>query len=525
MTDFHEFTLSSATFEALLALDEVADWRRDAEKLCQIGLSKASSVHTRTGDVVDVARRLSFGRAGKSERIFKFIEAEVLREFSAQLTGKLAVYRGHYDFVYYSTGGFFSKHVDHVNAYGPGLCCWHALVCLDAEACEGGATLVHSSVTHASSATVTPGSVLAIRNGVPHEGCMVKSGRKVLLKFEIFQFADASGSEESLSEELVPCECGDGVCHVERRLLLRRPFFERLVAFEGPRKDVRLGGFSVSECRVLQRFLAGDVALSENPGEIAMVHAVLEFISAPEASLSLAELSELCARDFVSTKDRRAARRLASLAGDEYRFFGVIQSWSVNVKDIWDLCLDLCSTDMFLSDVCVVSSGSIVMTTSRGPRWHPEKPSGFIELKEMRTDVHIFGPVSSLGTRDTFETMDVLLKEQVCASSADHWEIEETKAEVVEEMKVGASSPLPASLSVVDGAKLARLLVRHTSRSDFKQILESCVGMARFRREVVEDACNDGESFFTTTLYESRVYQFEWLLAKKSFLGINLETP
>jgi len=35
---------------------------------------------------------------------------------------------------------------------------------------------------------------------------------------------------------------------------------------------------------------------------------------------------------------------------------------------------------------------------------------------------------------------------------------------------------------------------------------------------VVEDACNDGESFFTTTMYESRVYEFEWALCTKAFL-------
>jgi hypothetical protein len=516
MADYHETVLSPLAFEELLALEDVAAWRSQVEELSQKNALKASSVHTRAGDVVDPLRRLSFGRPGRSERVFDFIDASILKEVCDKLEGTLAVYRGHYDLVYYAPGGFFSKHVDHVNAYGPGLCCWHALVCLDAEGCEGGRTLVHADAAHASSASVTPGACLLIRNGVPHEGLKVESGRKVLLKFELFQF-EARKAMRGLKaeEEMVPCLCADGVVDVERRFLLRQPFFERLVAFEGAREEMKLGGVAVSECRALRLFLAGDETLSRSPEDLLNAHEVLHYISAPEAALTVSELACLCAREVVVTSDRRTARRLATLAGEDYVFFGVVQSWSVNVKDIWDICLDLCRTETFTSNLCVVSSGHVVLTTSPGPRWHKKDEHGRISLPELNRQVRLFA-ADSEEARDTFETMDALLERQVCASSVDHWNIAE-RGESGEASPRRASPP-PASLDVADGVKLARLLVRRTSRMDFRKILEACAGTARFRHEVVEDACNDGESFFTTTMYESRVYEFEWALCTKAFL-------
>jgi hypothetical protein len=516
MADYHEIALSPLTFEDLLASEDVVLWRRQVDELSQKSALKASAVHTRSGDVVDPERRLSFGRPGRSEGVFDCIDAAILKEVSERLEGTLAVYRGHYDLVYYAAGGFFSKHVDHVNAYGPGICCWHALVCLDAEGCEGGRTLVHAGVAHASSASVTPGMCLLIRNGVPHEGLKVEGGRKVLLKFELFQFDSRKRMPASeVEEETVSCLCADGVVDVERRFLLRQPFFERLVAFEGAREDVKLGGLSVSECKALRLFLAGDEALARSPEELSNAHEVLHYISAPEAALTVSELACLCAREVIVTGDRRTARRLAALAGEDYVFFGVVQSWSVNIKDIWDICLDLCRTETFTSNLCVVSSGHVALTTSPGPRWHKQDEHGFVSLPELDREVRLF-EVGSGEARDTFETMDALLKRQVCAASVDHWNIAESGESGAASPR--RASPPPASLDATDGVKLARLLVRRTSRKDFRKILEACVGMARFRREVVEDACNDGESFFTTTLYESRVYEFEWALCTKAFL-------
>jgi hypothetical protein len=108
--------------------------------------------------------------------------------------------------------------------------------------------------------------------------------------------------------------------------------------------------------------------------------------------------------------------------------------------------------------------------------------------------------------------MDGLLKKQVCGSSIHYWQ--KTPCENLNPSTTSRRTPL----SALGATKLTKLLVRNTPRDDFRSILESCVGMARFRHELVEDACNDGESFLTTTMYESRVYEFEWLLMKKSFL-------
>jgi len=521
MADYHEVALSPAVFAQLLSLEDLSSWGKHVEQLSQTNALKASAVHSRSGDVVDPQRRLSFGRSGRSEGVFDFIDASVLKEISERVGGGAtwAVYRGHYDLVYYAPGGFFAKHVDHVNAYGPGICCWHTLVCLDAEGCEGGQTLVHSSVAHASSVTTTPGMCLLIRNGIPHEGCKVERGRKVLLKFEVFQFAPKKRREEAsvVQEEMISCLCADGVFHMERRLLLRQPFFERLMAFEGIREDMKLGGLSTSECKALRLFLLGDDAICQDSQDLVNAHEVLRYISAPEAALTISEFACLCARDVIVTGDRCTARRLAALAGDEYIFLGVVQSWSVNVRDVWDLCLDLCRTETFTSNLCVVSSGKVVLSTSPGPRWNKDDDSGFIALPDLNTGVRLFEPDKNADVRgDTFETMDALLKRQVCLSSVDHWNIAQTE-EPVEAGAIWPARP-PVALNLSDGAKLARLLVRRTERKDFKKVLEACAGMARFRHEVVEDACNDGESFFTTTLYESRVYEFEWVLCRKKFL-------
>lgn len=511
MADFHEFSLSASTFQTLLALEEVGEWRKEVTDSIKKEELKPSAVHTRTGDVVRADRRVSYSRPGRSQDVFDLLENELLHELSAGMKGALAVYRGHYDFVYYSPGGFFAKHVDHVNAYGPGLCCWHVLVCLDAEACEGGQTLVYSEDVHASSASVTPGGVLAIRSGVPHEGGLVEKGLKALLKFDLFQFQDDEISRKKHPGEMVLCECHDGVCHMERGLLLRQPFFERMMAFEGPREVLRLGGFLVSECQALRRFLAGDDSLAQDAADVAKAHEVLGYILAPEASMTLSEFRNFCTDEYVLTKDRRAARRLAAMANDEYAFFGVIQSWSVHIEDIWDLCLDNCTTEVFTSSACVLSAGAVVMLTAPGPHWHSGQESGQIDLPELNKEVFIFDDPSPQ-SNDTFASMDGLLKKQVCGSSIHYWQ--KTPCENLDPSTTSRRTPL----SALGATKLTKLLVRNTPRDDFRSILESCVGMARFRHELVEDACNDGESFLTTTMYESRVYEFEWLLMKKSFL-------
>jgi len=513
MADFHEFSLSASTFQTLLALEEVGEWRKEVTDSVRKEQLKPSSVHTRTGDVVNTERRVSYTRPGRSQIVFDLLEDELLHELSADMKGALAVYRGHYDFVYYSPGGFFAKHVDHVNAYGPGLCCWHVLVCLDAEACEGGQTLVYSEAAHASSASVTPGGVLAIRSGVPHAGSLVEKGRKVLLKFDLFQFQDDSLSRKNQPDEMVACECHDGVCHMERGPLLRQPFFERMMAFEGPREVLRLGGFSVSECQALRRFLAGDDSLARDAADVAKAHEVLGYILAPEASMTFSEFRNVCTDEYVLTKDRRAARRLAAMANDEYAFLGVIQSWSIHTQEVWDLCLDYGTTEVFTSSVCVLSEGSVIMLTEPGPRWQSGKEIGQIDLPELNKEVFIFEDPSPQSI-DTFATMDAMLKKQVCVSSADYWKLQETPCENLKP----PATPRRTSLSALDATKLTKLLVRNTPRDDFRSVLESCVGMARFSRELVEDACNDGESFLTTTMYESRVYEFEWLLMKKRAL-------
>jgi hypothetical protein len=356
---------------------------------------------------------------------------------------------------------------------------------------------------------------------------MVMKGRKLILKFECFQSEDEGKLRGVVVEDMIPCRCGDGVCLVERQLLLRQPFFERLVAFEGSREEMKLAGLSVSECRALRLFLLGDASLAETPEDLASAHEVLRYISAPEANLTLSEFSSLCAKKVVATGDRRIARRLAALDGDEYVFLGVMHSWSIEVRDVWGLCLDICKTEAFTSDICIVSSGGVVLTTRPGQPGNWGKDHGFVDVPEVNRGVRIYDPDLTSLFRDTFEAMDALLESQDFFYSVDFWKTTDSSADSNLGKQGGGlsreSSRPPVILSVADGAKLARLLVRRTTREAFKKILESCMGMARFHRDMHGDgdACNGrSESFFTTTQYESRVYEFEWVLVQRGFLDL-----
>ena len=506
--DFHELHVSQPVMATLLALPEVAQWlsmvRGRVEDL------SASAVHTRAGDIIDPRRRLSFSQSGRSAPVFDVIDAMLLPELAAQLAGSLVVYRGHYDFLYYTAGGFFSKHVDHVSAYGPGLCCWHVLLCLDAEGCTGGETVLHLvPVPHRSCATVSTGGLLAIRSGTSHEGAVIKQGRKVLLKFEVFQFEACMPHDT----DAVTCCCCDGEVSVERRLLLRQPFFEKLGAFEGPQERVQLSGMTGAECRALRSFLLGEPDLADC--DIAVAHDVIAYLAGPESVLTEPEFAELCRDQCLKTKERHVAERLAALAEEshDYVFLGVVHCWSVNVQDAWDLCLDGCMRESFAASLCVISSGHVVLATWPGPKWHRKRDSGFIFLPDVNKDVHLYD-VKGLPSTDSFQRMDALLVEQVCATTA---EVSCIKKQLQERV-LSASLQPPIELTVAAGAKLARLLLRRATQPEFKKILEASVGMARFRHEVQEDACNDGESYFTTTLYESRIYEFEWVLLRRELL-------
>jgi hypothetical protein len=510
--DFHETQVSQPTMDVLLTLPEVVQWFDAVHGFATAPELKASAVHTRTGDRVDHRRRLSYSRSGRCPSVFDAIDA-LLPELAAEMTGSLAVYRGHYDFLYYTAGGFFSKHVDHVSAYGPGVCCWHALLCLDADGCVGGETVLHTAPEpHRSRATVTAGGLLAIRSGVSHEGAVVAEGRKVLLKFEVFQFE--APPHPAFDTDTVTCCCCDGEVEVERRLLLRQPFFEKLDSFEGPRPRVRLSGMVVADCRALRAFLLGDQPLADS--DAAAAHDVIAYLAGPESVLAEPEFAQLCHDQFLKTGDRDVAERLAALAAESrnYVFLGVVHCWTVNVQDAWDLCLDSCSRESFAASLCVVASGHVALTTWPGPKWHREKDSGFIFLPDLNKDVHIYD-AKGLPPKDSFQSMDAILTEQVCAETA---EVGSIRRQPRRRSKFTTTPQPPVELTVAAGARLAQLLLRRATQSEFKQVLEASVGMARFRHEVQEDACNDGESYFTTTLYESRIYEFEWALLRRELL-------
>ena len=475
---------------------------------------KPSKVHRRSTDVVDPSRRQSVSRSLTSPDVLDFLRSSLLPEIQTSYRGRLELYTGHYDIIAYPRGGFFAKHVDYVSYYGPGLRCWHTLVCLAAPGCEGGETLIHvGAEVHRSSSTVTPGGLLSILAGTPHEGSLVLHGKKVVLKFEFFEFSEDGVAALEPSLGLVPCVCSDGTVHAPLPLLLKQAFFRKLVSFEKNRSSIKLEGFLTEDLRSLLSFLEGN-PVSENSTE--GLRGVFDYICAPEQVLAETELIDLLTQGFVKTPDRSTAERLASLDGLHYTFLGVVQEWSVNVEHIWDVLLDFeVDPRIAYSQIAVVAAGRPMFAVSLPARKQlfGGHKSAILPLDEYFPAARLDVFEGTLVGEDTFACMQNLLRMQISESSA-HADSNSSAAAGGTEVSELSQAPL----SIRQSKRLAMLLLRKSAPEEFKKVLTSFVQTQTIAEDVYEEACNDGESFLSTTLYKTRVFNFEWALFRRDFL-------
>jgi hypothetical protein len=472
-----------------------------------------SKVHRRSTDVVDLSRRKSVSRSLRSPDVLDFLRSSLLPEIQTFYQGRLELYTGHYDIIAYPRGGFFSKHVDYVSYYGPGLRCWHTLVCLAAPRCEGGETLIHvGSEVYRSNFTVTPGGLLSILAGTPHEGSLVLHGKKVVLKFEFFEFSEHRVSALEPSSDLVPCVCKDGTVHAPLRLLLKQAFFQKLVSFERNSSSIKLEGFLMRDLQSLLSFMEGRCVPENSTEDLQWV---FDYMCAPEQVLSESELLDLLARGFLKTSDRSSADRFASLDGLDYTFLGVVQEWSVGVEHIWDVLLEFeVDPRTAYSQIAVVVAGRPMFAVSL-----PGRKQLFAGCKRAILPLNEYFPAARLEIfeedlvgEDTFACMQNLLRMQISEDSAQ----EESKNSAAGRTESFHSAQAP--LSIRQSKRLAMLLLKKSSPEEFKKVLTSFVQKQTTAEDVYEEACNDGESFLSTTLYKTRILNFEWAVFRRDFL-------
>lgn len=474
--DARAFRLSvtASTLTAFLATASVAEWLRSLDR------DTAAPANS----------RLSQSRVGIGAEVFDAAEAHLLPVLSNEMDGALAVHRGHYDLVLCEADETIARHLQNVNALGPGVASWRTLLCLETEGSD-------AKDETAAFAALRPGELLVVRSGALVKEGVLKSGYKALLVFEVLQFETLT--VPTCSEEPVRCRCSDGEVSLERRLLRRQPFFEKLVAFEGPREELRLDGLTVADCRALLAFLAGDAA--SDCADIDAAREVVAYLAGPEATLSSSEFAELCRTGCIRTNDRTAAERLCALAtevADAYVFFGLLHCWSVAVEDAWNLCLDSCAKQRFSASLCLVSSGNVVLSTWPGPSWRGGEERGFIFLPDLNKDVRLY-EAAAPSSVDSFTCMDELLAEQVS----------QKKGRAASAPGARPWRPPPVEMSVGAAARLVRRFLRTVTRSDFKKVLAAALE----RKDSSENPFT-----FTSTPYESRICACEWAVVRRDLL-------
>jgi hypothetical protein len=113
---------------------------------------------------------------------------------------------------------------------------------------------------------------------------------------------------------------------------------------------------------------------------------------------------------------------------------------------------------------------------------------------------------------DTIHTMEAVLKKNVCEQQTA-----QRRPPVAETIK--PYQPPPAlQLSLRQCMKFSELFLRDLSSEQLKETLERHAVTKTSQQVIDEEVCNDGESFLTTTLYQTRVFKQEWILLKRSFL-------
>lgn len=434
----------------------------------------------------------------------------------------------------------------------------------------GAATAASLSTTyHDSDATTTPGSCLAILGATPHEGLPVEEGMKFILKCSVYEFYRPSAvcdrallEAQGQPEAWVRCICSDGELQAPLRCLMRQPFFRRLVAFEGPRENVQLRGLCVEDLRVLLAYLSDSEEVCYEERAVRL-KGVLGYILAPEDYLTTEELRDLSSQGLLRTEDPATAERWSSLEGPEYVFLGVLHEWSVAVQNIWDLFLDLpekqLKEPLHHPQLCVVSGGDVVLEALLPGRCALTEASartrtGSLQIKGAYTTHQLClyqtctspppggslsSPTAPPGKKNasaTFRTMREVLRRNVCERRPDAEE--STRPEQLFHMPTGDcrshegadsvnSDQVAGGASVEEegcvpsrallptprqGRRIVVELARSLTPEQLKALLKAHCYTSETKEVFEEEACNDGESYLTTTLYQTRIFKQEWVV-------------
>jgi hypothetical protein len=146
--------------------------------------------------LVDTDRRVSIFRAIKDERLFALSDQLVAHLSSLDPNRDFTLVRSDCTHIKYATGGFFETHEDYLSLTSNIIEEWTLLVNVQTSEdllAEGGETVIHlhGGVVSCTS-TTTPGSALAFRKDLPHEGRAVTRNSKEILSLNLWATAKAS---------------------------------------------------------------------------------------------------------------------------------------------------------------------------------------------------------------------------------------------------------------------------------------------------------------------------------------------
>lgn len=458
------------------------------------------SAGKRGEDVVREQERLCDKLTARDEVVFEWLQLHVM----PLLPSGAEILRTHYDLLRYRPGGFFAPHVDFSPLAATGVDVCQALLCLSAAPCGGGETAFFEQVGAASGeaapaerrislASKTPGGLLVLAGGVRHEGCLVTSGEKLVLKFDVVAPRLA---------EAIKLRCVDGALRCGIVLLQRSSYLSSLLNFarrvEGAHTAVL--DMTVRELAAVCNHLAG----LGNP--TPQLHARLAYMAEADATvLTAEELALMHHKSCLRTEDGDAARRWLGLAHHpDFAFLNVI-CWAIYDEEDFAF--------LNASPLCCVALG---------PSGQPLM--GWTEEEELPSVLGTGGSVRERASGASSEAALVRDPEEV----ADQFILRCLKEQ--EERGDRGGFPL-GTLSAAAGAHqaldqpylslhatAAKTLIDLAHRSPLLGRPDGQFADARkwltLTRHVVEDYCNDGDGEAITAYHHVGFFSEWWLLKR-----------
>lgn len=142
--------------------------------------------------------RNSLQKRFKDGESFRLIEEEVLSHINNENENEnfsMKLVYSEIDLIKYEVGGFFKRHHDFVHFVSDTMKCYSLLICLEGD-CVGGETKLYiEDEEYTIAHSKKPRHYLLFRNELDHEGVVIKSGKKVILKVDLWCFKDYQDAE------------------------------------------------------------------------------------------------------------------------------------------------------------------------------------------------------------------------------------------------------------------------------------------------------------------------------------------